>query len=354
MRAWVAPGLLGAAAFLAVALPLRQRLDFPRTGQRARLDGQAPQELWRSSLPWVGPAVPDPLCRSRWRGNQRFLGREELPAEALGERFRIVHACDFPFPGREEILRHFVDEMLDLRPAAVLATGDIAYDTSEAWLDFVASEFRRLEAHGVRVIAVPGNHERKGWAPWLRHFGPVGSFRADLGPLTVLSLDSAHGRNRLTPSQLRWLEAELEAAQGRPVLVQVHHPLFPPGSAQHGDGEGTGGRLGAYRDRLVALCQRHGVAAVLSGHWHQDAVFDATGTLRDDRADFPGPKFIVTTSLGDSTRRVTRWPHTYYGYRILDFEDGRLVRYTHPLPGLPQPAPMASTPLGTHLKAVAP
>lgn len=279
------------------------------------------------------------------------LPAEQVPIQADAQgRFRIVHAADFPSLGKEPMLRAFVDEMAVVKPVAVLATGDIAYDTSEAWLDFIESQFQRLEAMGIRVILVPGNHERKGWAPWLRRFGSTLDHRVDLGPLTILSLDSAHGRDRMTPSQFQWFRAQLESAKGRTVLVQIHHPIFPPGTAIVGDGDGTGGTLRGYQKAFVELCKTHDVAMVISGHWHADSVWDADGNYRDDRSDFPGPKFVVTTALGDSTRRVTRWPHQYFGYRILEFEGGRLLRYTHDLGGKGGDPVIASTPLGTNLK----
>lgn len=349
MKAWIATAVLGLAAFLAVALPCRERLDYPRLGTRSHLAGPAPLEIRRTSIPWCSREAPEPGTAISWRGNQRLLERALPPEPPFPSAFRIVHACDFPFPGREELLTRFVDEMAVVRPMAVLATGDIAYDTSEEWLTFVEGQFARLEALGIRVLAVPGNHERKGWAPWLRHFGPVLNHRADVGPVTVISLDSAHGRDRLTPSQLRWFEAQLEAAKGRSILVQLHHPVFPIGEAKHGDAEGTGGHLQGYRRRFLDLCRQYDVAAVLSGHWHQDGAFDASGAFRDDTADFPGPKFLVTTSLGDSVRRVTRWPHTGYGYRILEFENGRMTRTTHGTDDSGRPRPVAGTPLGTHL-----
>lgn len=279
------------------------------------------------------------------------LPPQQVPIQTDAQgRFRIVHAADFPSLGKEPMLRQFVDEMAVVKPVAVLATGDIAYDTSEAWLDFIESQFQRLEAMGIRVIVVPGNHERKGWAPWLRRFGTTLDHRVDLGPVTVLSLDSAHGRDRMTPSQFQWFKGQLEATKGRTVLVQVHHPIFPPGSAIVGDGDGTGGTLRGFQKRFVDLCKQQGVAMVLSGHWHADSVWDAEGNYRDDRSDFPGPKFVVTTALGDSTRRVTRWPHQYFGYRILEFEGGRLLNYTQDLGGKGALQVIASTPLGTYTK----
>jgi hypothetical protein len=125
--------------------------------------------------------------------------------------------------------------------------------------------------------------------------------------------------------------------------------MFPPGKALHGDGDQASGNLQGYKKAVLQLCRKHNVAIVLSGHWHQDAVYDGEGQLRDDTSDFPGTKFVVTTALGDSIRRVTRWPHKYFGYRILDFEEGRLIRYTHDPEGKGLKPPIFSTPLGTYL-----
>jgi len=284
-------------------------------------------------------------------GLHRLPGNADIWQQGSWPRsFRIVQAGDLPWPGQKDMLEVFVREMAELRPAAVLITGDIAYDPDPRWFLMLEAQFRRLEAMGILVITCPGNHERKGWAQYLRTFGPHTFHRVDLGPLAILSLDSAHGRDQFTPSQFRWLREQLDNLGGRTPILQLHHPIFPPGKAIQGDGEKSGGALEAFQPAFVRLCQEKGVPIVLSGHWHQDVVFDGTGRLRDDTPDFPGTKFVVTTAMGDVTRKVVRWPHGgYHGYRILEFEDGRMLRYTHDLPGLPSPAPIASTPLGTYL-----
>jgi 3',5'-cyclic AMP phosphodiesterase CpdA len=260
----------------------------------------------------------------------------------------VVHVADFPSAGHEERLVHFVDEMGVVKPDLVLASGDLAYDGSGSWYRFLEAQFARLEAMGIRVVPVAGNHEWGGRTQWLRHFGTRTASRVDFGPLAILSLDSAHGRDRFTPSQFRWIRTQLDHLDGRTAIIQLHHPVFPPGLARFGDGDGSGGYLRCFQGPFVALCESRGVAAVLSGHWHQDAVFDGEGRLRDDRSDFPGTRFIVTTSLGDSARRVTRWPERRFGYRILDFEDGRLVRYTFDEAGDGR-RPIAGVPAGTYL-----
>lgn len=386
--AWLLPGLAAALALLAAGLPLRTRLDAPRLGAPAIVrPGQAFEVEFATSLPFVPRRTAVDALERQWgfrleRGGRRILdhrrqgnrhwltladptpvqtglrppvdGLEHWAEGALPEKLTLVHAADFPSTGTEPMLARFVDEMGVVKPAAFLASGDLAYDSTDAWYRFMLGQFRRLEAMGIPVIACPGNHERGGWARFLRHFGPRTTHRVDLGPFTVLSLDSAHGRDRLTPSQFQWFRAQLDTLGGRVPLVQMHHPTFPPGAAILGDGEKSGGPLFGYRDPFVRLCLDRQVPVVLTGHWHQDAVFDGEGRFRDDRPDFPGTKFVVTTALGDALRRVTRWPYRYHGYRILAFEQGRLVRYTQDLPGQPSPTPIASTPSGTWLGEVRP
>lgn len=386
MKRWILPFALALAGLLAAGLPLRVRLDAPRLGAPLVLASGATGWIeCRSSLPWVPSSWVLKALKKGWGVSPEAEGLRILETRAHGNRyrfrveaattptpglhrnpgalevwtqgtwpskFRIVQAGDFHWPGEADTLAPFVDEMAVVRPAAVLFTGDVAYNPDPRWFAMLTTQFRRLETMGIAVICCPGNHERKGWAQYLRTFGPHTFHRVDLGPLAILSLDSAHGRDQFTPSQFRWLQGQLNDLGGRTPILQLHHPVFPPGKAIQGKGDRSGGTLEAFQPAFVELCERKGVPIVLSGHWHQDVVFDRHGALRDDAADFPGIKYVVTTALGDLTRRVVRWPHGgYHGYRILEFEGGRLVRYTHDLPGLPSPTPIASTPLGTYAPA---
>lgn len=383
MRPWILPYLGAVLVLLAVGFPLRTRLDAPRLGAPAIVrPGVFFDVEFVTSLPFVPWRAAAVAVEQQWgfkletggrrivahrqQGNRYWItlvddtpvqgtyrppvdGLEHWAEGTLPDRLVLVHAADFPSTGKEAMLERFVDEMGVVKPQAFLASGDLAYDSSERWYAFMLGQFRRLEAQGIPVIACPGNHERGGWARFLTHFGPRTTHRVDLGPFRILSLDSAHGRDRLTPSQFQWFRHELDTAANKVPLVQLHHPIFPPGPAMLGNGDGTGGPLFGFREGFVKLCLERQVPIVLTGHWHQDAVFDRDGRFRDDTPDFPGTKFTVTTALGDALRRVTRWPYRYHGYRMLIFEKGRLVRYTHDLPGQPSPTPIASTPSGTWL-----
>lgn len=350
--AWVRAWVLAAVCLLAVGLPLRQRVDRPRTGHPvSTAPGASPTQEVTTSLPWCLPAATRaawaavPGATVTWRLNRATLHLPS-PAGPAPRRFRLVFAADLAPPDYAVMLEQFVREVEALHPDAVLLGGDLTYAETEAWYAAVAAQAARLERQGIPVVVAAGNHERKGWPLFLRHFGHAPTFRVDLGPLAILTLDSMHGRDQLTPSQLAWLAEELQHLEGRIPVIQLHHPVFPAPPEIRGEAGGSGGYLVGHRAAFLRLCRDHSVPVVLSGHWHSDAVFDAQGRLRDDTPDFPGTRFVVTTALGNELRRVTRWPQAYHGYRVLDFEDGSLVRYTHDLtrPGVPDP--IASRPLG--------
>lgn len=270
---------------------------------------------------------------------------EVHPEPFPGRPLRVVHVADLPSIDDTARLDQWVLEMRLVAPDLILATGDISYVETQAWYDRLKAAF---DATGVPVVAVTGNHERKDRPLWIRNYGPVGNHRVDVGPLAILSLDTAHGRDAFTPSQMQWLEGALASAKlaGKTILIQAHHPIFPAGRDGKGEGHGSGGDLKIFKRRFLALCRQYQVAAVLSGHWHQDAVFDLEGRFREDTPDFPGTKFITTTSLGGASRLVTTWSVRQEGWRMLTFQDGQLVSYTHDPELKGRRMPVWSQPLG--------
>ena len=341
------------AGLLAVGWPPRARVDRPMIGLPLQ-NAQSDMEI-TLSLPFVVPEElktkmkAEGFTTNSWTlaGLKTRSNAEANPVKPRdpSARWKVVHIADLPPPGRDDLLKAFLVRMADVKPDLILASGDLGYGDTAADFDRITTFFKDLERQGAVVISCPGNHERKAWIEYLRHFGPDTWHRVEFGPFTILSLDSAHGRDQFTPAQFSWLKRELADTDGKTVLVQLHHPVFPSETAANGEAKGSGGFLGARRAEFIQQCMEHGVAAVLAGHWHSDAVFDSTGQLRDDWPDFPGTKFIVTTTLGNEIRRVTRWPKAYFGWRLLIFEDGRLLSYTADLDGDGRPDPIASEPL---------
>lgn len=366
MKSWLLPVGVGTAALALALWTPRQELLSPRFGLPALPGpgGTFTLEV-RTALPWTfrpgqPPAPRDAhgsplqLLATRWRGNRASLTFRAAEVPDLAVRpttwdpkgtVRMVQIGDLPSLGDEARMAQFVSEMQLLGPDLILATGDISYVYTQPWYDFLR---RSLAATGAPVVAVTGNHERSDWPLWLRNFGTKDDHRVDVGTFTILSLDTKHGRDGLTPSQMRWFEGELKAARalGHTILVQAHHPIWPAGAGGKGEGHGSGGNIQVYQKRFVQLCRTYAVEAVFSGHWHQDAVFDQEGRLRDDTADFPGTKFLTVTSLGHAERLVSRWPHKNIGYRVLEFQAGRLVRFTEDPQGTDARVPIWSQSLG--------
>lgn len=353
--------LLFIAGVLAVGWPLQVRVDAPRLGMpvidqpgatmEVRLATSLPLLLPELQLSLDGPGgvAPLELTASRWDGAVAVLTvvLPALPDGAYALRLktstqvlqlpkavflrsswpatlRLVQIADLPPPGYEPLMRQFIADMRVKKPDAVLVTGDINYEGAASNIQFIYSQLAQLDAP---VIMTAGNHERTAWHRYLRVFGARDQ-RTNFGPLAILSLDSAHGRDALTPSMFRWLQQELAHLDGRTPLVQIHHPVFSPGATAVPEAGGTGGYLHGFRRAFIELCRQYGVAIVLSGHWHQDAVYDSSGKFRADRVDFPGTKFVVTTALGAEVRQVFADSRTNNGYRWIEFTGGKLGAYS--------------------------
>lgn len=77
-----------------------------------------------------------------------------------------------------------------------------------------------------------------------------------LGTVLFIVLDSNQSSNA---TQLAWLEAELEAADARWIVVGMHHPMYSAGT--HGSSIGV-------RNNFKELFETYGVDLVLAGHDH--------------------------------------------------------------------------------------
>jgi 3',5'-cyclic AMP phosphodiesterase CpdA len=160
----------------------------------------------------------------------------------------------------------------------VLVTGDLADHGTAAEYAHVR---RLLEPLGARLIVLPGNHDdraalRAGFdlegtdaEPVLQAF--------DLGPLTVLALDSTRpgaDDGRLDAPRLAWLEAALAERPQQPVLLAMHHPPLRTGVPA----EDAYALAGDDRAALAQLIDRHPqVRAVACGHLHRTIVATLAG-----------------------------------------------------------------------------
>jgi Icc protein len=151
------------------------------------------------------------------------------------------------------------------RPDAILVTGDIADDhTAAAYANFR----RAVQPYGLPVYCLPGNHDEPGLMTGLvSSDGFQYGGTAEFGAWSAVFIDThVHGRpeGRVIPAELARLEAALTSFGERPVLVCLHHPPLPVGSAWL---DGVGLRNAS---EFLAVIERHpAVRVVLGGHVHQ-------------------------------------------------------------------------------------
>jgi 3',5'-cyclic AMP phosphodiesterase CpdA len=184
------------------------------------------------------------------------------------------------------------------RPEAVVVTGDLV-DLG------TVEEYRHLQAL-LAPLAIPcylmiGNHD----APeplrevftdhtYLHTGDAFVQYAVDVGALRLIALDSrtpgASG-GMLDDARLAWLEAQLEAARGRPVVVALHHPPFLSGIG-HMDRQ----RLDATSSaRLADIVKRFdNVERVICGHVHRPIVTRFAGTIA---MSVPAPAHQVALDL---------------------------------------------------------
>lgn len=151
----------------------------------------------------------------------------------------------------------------------VVLTGDLAHDEHpETYRGLRA----RLEPYGVRVHALPGNHDDR---TALRHGFPdaatqpeaIVCFAERLDGWCLVGLDSRIPREdpgRLGDDQLAWLQQVLAEHAHVPTVIFLHHPPVPTGHPVLDDM----GLLDA--DALAAaLAPAPWVAAICHGHIHR-------------------------------------------------------------------------------------
>ncbi len=214
-------------------------------------------------------------------------------------------------------LRWALDEIAALspRPQAIIATADLVNAGTREELEAYC---RIASGSAVPIYALPANHDLWGEedeSAWLELIGPLRQ-RVELGPLVILlwgdilRADGGRWKARLGEEQHRWLERELDASAGRPVVVAHHAPLLPIGDDFHDTWAGSNAR------QAIDLFLRHSVLATITGHWHRVGEWNALGLRVINTGALAGWQWIGTP------------PHWAFpvrpGYRLLRYAAGEL------------------------------
>ena len=234
----------------------------------------------------------------------------------------------------------FIDAMKSEAPDVLLITGDLTKDGELVSHQYVRglrgengenedSGLKKLEAAGIKVYVIPGNHDFGGetdpldptkdadklstanFASFYTGYGygidndnnfvqdPNGSlsYVAEIATdLYLLAIDS-HNDGIVSEATLTWIcdQAQVIRGAGKRVIAMMHHPLFP-----HIEGANmfiktyTVANYENVRDALINA----GVNVILTGHFHtSDIAYDWIDNPNDDTDKSNGIYDINTGSL---------------------------------------------------------
>ena len=206
---------------------------------------------------------------------------------------------------------------LPQRPDAVVITGDLSDFGRAAEYEHLA---RLLAPLPMPIYLMPGNHDDRdqlrrsfpGHAYLAPGVGTAGfvQYSVRVGALRLLTLDTcvpgaSHGT--LCEERLGWLEQQLDASRGEPVVIAMHHPPF---RTLIGHMDEIGLLQGA--EALEALVARHGnVERVICGHLHRAIDVRFGGTIASTS---PAPAHQVCLDL--SPDAPSAWTLEPPGFRV--------------------------------------
>ncbi|MBM3255936.1 MAG: hypothetical protein FJZ04_00485 [Candidatus Moranbacteria bacterium] len=219
-----------------------------------------------------------PSTSSRQIGLGSSFFTASLPSDGDNFEFAVIGDTQKFNPGRKNGGLQKAAEGIGRKKAAfTLAMGDLATDCKggkkceknwRKWKKIVLADVPE-------VYPVMGNHDQikdEAYATWRRVFnlpdnGPEGyqeivySFDYGNSHFVVLNSGTSHSVNK---EQRDWLEEDLDSNQKENIFVFFHEPAWPTGDK-------IGESLDVHpeeRDELWGILDRHGVAAVFSGHEH--------------------------------------------------------------------------------------
>jgi 3',5'-cyclic-AMP phosphodiesterase len=173
-----------------------------------------------------------------------------------------LHCGDPTF--RPNLLERAITEINDLKPTAVICTGDLTvfgfrdeYRQAREYLNAIECE---------TLVVIPGNHDSRnvGYVHFEEMFGPRNSVERVPG-LTVVAIDSSEpdlDNGHVGRGRYGWIEEQFAAEESGLKIFALHHHLLPV--------PGTGRERNVVYDAgdAIECLQRANVHLVLSGHKH--------------------------------------------------------------------------------------
>jgi|GEM_PF-2913378 len=286
-----------------------------------------------------------------------------------------IHIGYFSYPlGSPQDMKNSVVNFTDTQqavkrenPELLVITGDLVeYDNKDFFMAFK----NLLKSIGIPIYTTPGNHDRRNeltgdnLTDYNTYIKPMSNpsssdnnYSFDFKGYRFIGLDSGADyssskfkasnanenmtislncpllicddtpeSNGLSNEQLTRLEGEFNISS--PKIVFMHHAVMsyvddfsPIGNIVLPDGApgGNDGTIAINRWNFINYTRDSNVQLVLTGHSHNDVIFNISGTQVSNKS-LNMPLFI-------QTRSATKYENPGYGYRIIEVKDGKANPY---------------------------
>jgi 3',5'-cyclic-AMP phosphodiesterase len=216
------------------------------------------------------------------------------------------------------------------RPDAVVMTGDLVDQGDPEQYAHLKTLLAPLQ---IPYYLMVGNHDGR---EELRHAfsdraelhagGEFVQYAVDVGALRLIALDSmvpGQSAGTLCDARLAWLEEQLDAAHGKPVIIALHHPPFDCGIGHMDDI-----RLDVEASRkLATLVARYAnVERVICGHVHRPMFVRFGGTIA---SAVPSPAHQVALDLREDAPSGFMMEPPAYALHRYDAANGVVTHHAY-------------------------
>jgi 3',5'-cyclic AMP phosphodiesterase CpdA len=221
----------------------------------------------------------------------------------------IAHLSDVHFGHHDPAVVAAVEAFLfERRPDLVVISGDFTQRARVAQYQMACEFVERIEAGGLPVLAVPGNHDVPLYDIARRFLRPLDRYKRfiddDLCPywendtIAVLGINTARSftikDGSVSYEQIhRIREAFRDVAEHKMRILVTHHPLF---AMPIGD-EGGLTKVANRSDDALTAAAEAGVDVLLAGHFHR-----AYSVSAREMVDTAGPALVIQAGTATSTR----------------------------------------------------
>jgi len=221
----------------------------------------------------------------------------------------IAHLSDVHFGRHDPVIVAAVERFLaERRPELVVISGDFTQRARVKQYEMACAFVDRIEAMGLPVLAVPGNHDVPLYDVARRFLRPLDRYKQfiddDLCPwletenIAALGVNTARALTikdgSINYEQMAHIRQSFrDVPRGKTRILVTHHPLF---AMPIGD-DGELGKVVNRNEDAVSAVAEAGVHILLAGHFHRSFSVSAR-----DMVETAGAALVVQAGTATSTR----------------------------------------------------